>query len=112
MSKLRDALAPVFWGYQCQEISHLDWADDVLFLTDTQEQLETLGGRACSGAQECGTGINDKTECRVFGPVRHCPDTIQIGPFSCGGLRSVCKYLGILLPPSLTGGPHQEARAG
>lgn len=31
--------------------------------------------------------------------------------FSCGSLRSVCKYLGILIPPSLTGGPHQEARA-
>ena len=88
----------------------MDWADDVLFLTDTQEQLETLGERACAGAQECGTGINNKTECRVFGPVRHCPDAIQIGPFSCGSLRSVCKYLGILIPPSLTGGPHQDAR--
>ena len=61
--KIRDFLDPVYWGYQCEAISHLDWADDVLFLADSQRSLEQLGVRACSGATDCGTGINNKTEC-------------------------------------------------
>jgi hypothetical protein len=71
-----------------------------------------LGDIAIEATTDCGTGINDKTEVRVYGttPNEDRTDQIRIGPYTCKNLREPCPFLGIMYSNNMTGSCHHKIR--
>ena len=108
---IRPKCKGIEWG-RMENMKDIEFADDITLFADTKKEIEELGDIAIEATTDCGTGINDKTEVRVYGttPNEDRTDQIRIGPYTCKNLREPCPFLGIIFSNNMTGSCHHKIR--